>query len=133
MKCRNCGYTLWNLTEPRCPECGHRFDVQSYWFPIGSVVFKCPFCGHRHPGRDARGLPFDAGRCEGCGQMLVVEQMPVEPVDAAHPVEPESDDDQNPFLRRKRPQNRRVMLAVAVAIGACILWFVIMYLFATAA
>lgn len=23
--CENCGYSLFGLTEPRCPECGHRF------------------------------------------------------------------------------------------------------------
>ena len=24
-QCRNCGYVLRGLTEPRCPECGHAF------------------------------------------------------------------------------------------------------------
>ncbi len=117
MRCRKCNYPLWNLSGPRCPECGERFDILSYWFEPGSVWFKCPFCSHKHAGRDSRGMPFDAGRCEQCGQMLVVEQMLVEPVDPARfeKLEVESDEDLN-NPRKRSPQRRRALFAVAIAI-----------------
>ncbi len=117
MRCRKCNYPLWNLSEPRCPECGERFDILSYWFEPGTVWFKCPYCGHKHTGRDSRGLPFDAGKCEKCGQMLVVEQMQVEPVDAARfdKMEINSDEDLN-NVRKPSPQRKRAMLTVAIVL-----------------
>jgi len=127
MKCRKCDYPLWNLTEPRCPECGEGFDVMSYWFTPGSVVFKCPFCDHRHVGRDGRGMPFDAGRCEGCGQMLVVEQMPVEPVDGAVELEVTTDDDYSLTRRKRSAAQRRASIAVLIAIGAFVAWVLILF------
>jgi Zn ribbon nucleic-acid-binding protein len=122
MKCRKCDYPLWNLTEPRCPECGDRFDVLSYWFEPGSVVFKCPYCGHRHVGRDARGLPFDAGRCEGCRQMLVVEQMPAEPANGSYEMEVRSDDDFSLVNRRKSPAQKRAVLALMITAGVIVVF-----------
>lgn len=44
MHCNNCNYSLWNLTTPRCPECGRGFDVRDWQFESGSVKFGCPNC-----------------------------------------------------------------------------------------
>ncbi len=33
-RCVKCGYDLWGLTEPRCPECGMPFPKESmFWLP----------------------------------------------------------------------------------------------------
>jgi hypothetical protein len=127
MKCKNCDYALWNLTEPRCPECGTGFDVQQYWFAPGSVIFKCPFCQHPHEGRDARGLPFDAGKCEGCGQLLVVEQMAVQPADFSGQVDFDHDDDFSPLGKRKKAAGRKTLVTVVIAVAVFILFVVLMY------
>lgn len=125
MQCRKCKYPLWNLSVPSCPECGEPFDVQSYWFEPGTVVFKCPLCGHRHPGDGPRGMPFDAGRCEGCGQILAIEQMPVEPTDPSNPVAPTHEE---MYERRPRsPEARRAWIALAVVVAACILIAVLVF------
>lgn len=31
--CFHCGYSLLNLTERRCPECGHHFDARDFEWP----------------------------------------------------------------------------------------------------
>lgn len=129
MKCRKCSYPLWNLTEPRCPECGEPFDVLSCWFDPGTVLFKCPYCDHRHEGRGARGLPFDAGRCEGCGQMLVVEQMPIEPVNGAIDVDVDTDDSFTLTRRRRSSAQRRSRIAMSIAILASILVILLLIYF----
>lgn len=42
-KCRECGYDLRGLPEPRCPECGTPFQRQDKW--------TCPECGEEHRGQ----------------------------------------------------------------------------------
>jgi len=118
MQCRQCQYPLWNLREPRCPECGTAFDVMSYWFEPGTVVFKCPLCAHPHQGRDMRGMPFDAGRCEGCGQMIVVEQMVIEPVDGKVDLHVRNDRDLAPgtLLPSQRHAAKAVILAIVMLV-----------------
>ncbi|MBN1511686.1 MAG: YIP1 family protein [Phycisphaerae bacterium] len=44
MHCVNCGYLLFNLTRPVCPECGTSFSAADYAFPPGSVEYLCPRC-----------------------------------------------------------------------------------------
>jgi hypothetical protein len=53
--CQNCGYNLWGLPEPRCPECGKpftRLDAGPSWV--------CPQCGEECEGQFAQ--------CWNCGQ-----------------------------------------------------------------
>ncbi len=81
MRCQSCGYALWNLSEPRCPECGRGFDVRYFRFQPGTVVFDCPLCGQEHHGGGEFGLPAVVGLdCEGCGQAIDVGQMRVRPI-----------------------------------------------------
>ncbi len=79
MHCRTCGYALWNLSEPRCPECGTAFDLREYRFKPGTVAFGCPFCGALHEGAGEAYLPSqtDVATCQGCGQAMQVAQMRV--------------------------------------------------------
>jgi len=53
--CANCGYNLWGLPEPRCPECGRpftRLDAGPPWV--------CPQCGEECGGQ--------FGQCWNCGR-----------------------------------------------------------------
>lgn len=79
MQCRTCGYALWNLTEPRCPECGTKFDLREYRFKPGAVAFGCPYCGALHEGAGEAYLPSsgESATCRGCGQSMAVAQMRV--------------------------------------------------------
>lgn len=45
-KCARCGYLLYGLTEPRCPECGTPFDP--------SLLEKCETSSNDGPGPDTR-------------------------------------------------------------------------------
>lgn len=82
MRCRQCDYPLWNLTEPRCPECGAGFDLRTYRFTPGHVAFGCPHCGALHGGTGPSYLPSenDAATCQSCGQLMSVPQMRVVPL-----------------------------------------------------
>jgi hypothetical protein len=70
---------LWNLTEPRCPECGAGFDLRDYRFAAGEVAFACPKCGHRHGGTGEYGHPTEADQCvcRGCGELIETVDMQV--------------------------------------------------------
>lgn len=82
MHCQTCGYALWNLTEPRCPECGTGFDLRVYRFKPGAVAFACPHCGALHEGAGEQYLPArsDEATCHGCGQTMCVTHMRVVPL-----------------------------------------------------
>jgi hypothetical protein len=81
MQCLNCGYTLFNLPQPRCPECSTPFDVTRYSFLPGSVQFGCPVCEQLYEGNDPQGLPFPREfECVQCHQPVAVQRMRVVPV-----------------------------------------------------
>jgi predicted RNA-binding Zn-ribbon protein involved in translation (DUF1610 family) len=82
MHCFTCGYALWNLTEPRCPECGREFDLREYRFVPGTVAFACPLCGGLHQGSGDAYLPglSDTVRCQACGEMIETRRMMVAPL-----------------------------------------------------
>ncbi|MHC4609441.1 MAG: hypothetical protein ACYS7M_03745, partial [Planctomycetota bacterium] len=58
MHCIHCGYLLFNLPRPVCPECGLPFDVCAYRFEPQVVHFACPACDQEYAGNDQRGLPW---------------------------------------------------------------------------
>ncbi len=82
MHCRTCGYALWNLSEPRCPECGSGFRLHDFRFQPGTVGFACPHCGHLHGGTGDQHLPAESSQalCLGCGQTMTVAAMRVVPL-----------------------------------------------------
>ncbi len=82
MQCRTCGYELWNLTQPVCPECGTSFDLRTYVFTPKTVAFACPHCGHEHEGTGWQCVPALTREmvCQGCGRSMQVMQMRVVPL-----------------------------------------------------
>jgi hypothetical protein len=82
MRCKTCGYRLWNLTERRCPECGAAFLPSQFEFAPYSVQFRCPHCRQAYFGTDAKGhlvpAEFD---CVSCGRRLRMDQMLVLPAE----------------------------------------------------
>ncbi|MBN1511687.1 MAG: hypothetical protein JXB13_06710 [Phycisphaerae bacterium] len=79
MHCVNCGYLLFNLTRPVCPECGRTFRVSDYRFEPGCVEYLCPSCLTPLEG----GLPTaDLARrpCAHCGVPLDPETLAVRPI-----------------------------------------------------
>lgn len=82
MRCRTCGYSLWNLPRPQCPECGTGFDLRTYRFVPGTVGFACPHCGHLHGGAGEHHIPSseDQVLCLNCGRAINVVEMRVVPL-----------------------------------------------------
>lgn len=101
--------------------------MMTCWFEPGTVVFKCPYCAHPHQGRDMRGMPFDAGRCEGCGQMLVVEQMLIEPVAGDVNLQVRADGDLAPD--HVSHQSKRAFAAAGIALGVFVVLIILVLLY----
>lgn len=81
MHCQRCGYLLFNLTRPDCPECGEVYDIERYRFAPGSVSFHCPHCDQPYYGNDVQGLPVPrAFDCAECGERIHLGQMRVVPL-----------------------------------------------------
>lgn len=66
MRCRRCQYELWDLNEPRCPECGRTFALDEWDFSRSDAVFACVACGHGLPGAP----PTSTGPCPACGSAV---------------------------------------------------------------
>lgn len=81
MNCVRCQYLLWDLPEPRCPECGLDFDVTDYAFPKESVAFLCKHCGESYLGTSDQGLPTPTRfSCTQCHAELDAASMPARPL-----------------------------------------------------
>src|ERR1700750_3417749 len=50
--CPLCDYNLRGLAEPRCPECGHRFE----WIEILKAEKLHPFLFEHHPEKNLKSL-----------------------------------------------------------------------------
>ncbi|MFG0247309.1 MAG: YIP1 family protein [Phycisphaeraceae bacterium JB051] len=82
MKCKVCGYQLWNVQgHHNCPECGNPFKISDYNFKPNAVSFCCPHCDQDYYGTDEHGLleprAFD---CVKCQQPIEMDQMVVRPL-----------------------------------------------------
>lgn len=68
MRCRGCGYSLWNVPGRTCPECGRGFRPSEFRFRPNAVEFCCAGCGQQYYGTDQDGLPqpraFACVRCQ---------------------------------------------------------------------
>lgn len=68
MRCRGCGYSLWNVPGRTCPECGRGFRPSEFRFKPNAVEFCCSGCGQQYYGTDPDGLPhpraFACVRCQ---------------------------------------------------------------------
>ena len=82
MQCQRCGYALWNLSKPQCPDCGASFDIRDYRFSPGTVAFACQHCGYLHYGVGEHQLPTLDNQifCQGCAQDIATCAMRVIPL-----------------------------------------------------
>jgi hypothetical protein len=78
MRCKGCGYSLWNVPGRTCPECGRGFAPSEFEFRPNTVEFCCAGCGQQYYGTDRSGLPvpreFD---CVRCGAPCALDSMVV--------------------------------------------------------
>jgi hypothetical protein len=84
MRCVTCGYALWNLNQPRCPECGRSFAVTDWDFAPGSVSFACAGCG---ASLYESSFGMDEVMCSNCDSAVdwsCVRVIPVRPGKGVH-------------------------------------------------
>ena len=81
MRCKSCGYSLWNIEARQCPECGTPFRPSEHEFAPGKVQFCCPHCDQPYYGTTAKGhLEPSRFQCVKCQAQLDMDQMKVRPV-----------------------------------------------------
>lgn len=100
MKCKQCGYRLWNLISRECPECGKSFYPGQYTFARNTVQFCCPHCMQPYYGTDENGLPTPRSfTCVGCERDIDLDEMVLKPAgEDEDATAPES----HPWLDKKR-------------------------------
>jgi len=85
VRCKTCGYHLWNLTSRTCPECGSPFRPSQFEFLPNAVRYCCPHCQQAYYGTDASGhLVPRAFDCVSCGHHIDMDEtilLPAEGVD----------------------------------------------------
>ena len=88
MKCKGCGYSLWNVPGRTCPECGRGFVPSEFEFRANAVEFCCPGCMQQYYGSDQHGLlvprAFACVRCHAPCEMdsMILRAAPGVPDDA---------------------------------------------------
>ncbi len=88
MKCKGCGYSLWNVPGRTCPECGRGFVPSEFEFRANAVEFCCPGCMQQYYGSDAHGLvvprAFECVRCHAPCELdaMILRAAPGVPDDA---------------------------------------------------
>ena len=76
MRCKGCGYSLWNVPGRTCPECGRGFVPSEFEFQANAVEFCCPGCMQQYYGSDEHGLPVPrAFDCVKCGAACELDSM----------------------------------------------------------
>jgi predicted RNA-binding Zn-ribbon protein involved in translation (DUF1610 family) len=116
MRCKNCDYRLWNLTERRCPECGTPFRPSDYEFVPNSVQFCCPHCGQSYYGTGAKGhLVPAAFACVKCGRNVHMDEMVLLPTEGVH--EQQTNVYRIPWLERRE---RGLVKAWLATVGAAL-------------
>lgn len=82
MNCPTCNYSLWNLRDRLCPECGTPFLPSQFRFVPGSVRFCCPFCDQPYYGTSPEGhlIPREF-ECVTCHQRVSMDAMVLLPTE----------------------------------------------------
>ena len=76
MRCKGCGYSLWNVPGRTCPECGRGFAPSEFEFRPNTVEFCCPGCMQQYYGTDKDGLPVPREfACVRCGSACSLDTM----------------------------------------------------------
>lgn len=110
MRCKTCGYRLWNLTARRCPECGSAYAPSAYEFAPNSVEFRCPHCDQVYFGTSPVGhLVPAAFDCAQCGRPVQMDEMILRP--AAGLEEEQTQRAVMPWLARQKYGPVRAWLA----------------------
>lgn len=101
MRCKTCDYRLWNLTTPRCPECGTPFRPSEYEFTPNSVAFCCPHCNQAYYGTGDKGhLVPSAFNCVSCGRYIHMDEMVLRPTEGVD--EEQTGAEKMPWLDREK-------------------------------
>lgn len=100
MRCKQCGYRLWNLPARRCPECGTGFVPSEFEFTHNSVQFRCPHCLQSYYGTGEKGhlVPIDFV-CAGCQRPVHMDEMILFPTEGVE--ERQTQIDRMPWLERQ--------------------------------
>jgi len=83
MRCRECGYQLWNLPARRCPECNLVFAPSLYRFAPFRVEFLCPHCSTVYYGSGRYGHVEPVQFQCGCGRRIHMDEMVLRPAEGA--------------------------------------------------
>lgn len=71
MRCKTCNYSLWQIRDRRCPECGTPFKPSDFEFVCNSVRFCCPHCNQDYYGTGEKGhLVPSSFACVRCSQII---------------------------------------------------------------
>ena len=82
MKCKSCGYSLWNITARVCPECAAPFKPSDYEFKPNAVRFCCPSCDQSYYGTDGHGMLVPRSFvCVSCQSPVTMDTMVLRPVE----------------------------------------------------
>ena len=67
MRCTKCNYSLFDIRERVCPECGEPFAISAHFFEHCGVRFCCPHCDQQYYGTDEKGhlvpIHFNCVKC----------------------------------------------------------------------
>ncbi len=114
MRCKGCGYSLFNHRGRTCPECGAAFGPADFEFRANAVEFCCPGCMQPYYGTDARGLPEPrAFACVSCGAACDLGAMVLRPAPGVR--EDEAELNRVPWEDRSLPWRRRFLRTVGDA------------------
>ena len=117
MRCKGCGYSLWNVPGRTCPECGRRFAPSEFEFRPNTVEFCCPGCMQQYYGTDKDGLPVPREfSCVRCGSACGLDTMVLRLAPGA--TDDETEVARVPWERPGRGAFRRFWSTVRDSIGA---------------
>ena len=99
MRCKSCGYSLWNIKARQCPECGTPFRPSEHEFAPQKIQFRCPHCDQKYFGTSDRGhLEPSHFECSNCGNRIHMDEMIVAPAEGI--TEQQTAVDRMPWLER---------------------------------
>lgn len=99
MRCKSCDYSLWQIKDRQCPECGIPFKPSDFEFNLNSVRFCCPHCQQDYYGTGERGhLVPSAFNCVRCSRPVSMDEMVLLPAEGV--TENLTEVAKNPWLER---------------------------------
>jgi hypothetical protein len=114
MRCKGCGYSLFNHRGRTCPECGAPFAPADFEFRANAVEFCCSGCMQPYYGTDPQGLPEPrAFACVTCGASCELGTMVLRPAPGVR--EDETELHRVPWEDRSLPWRTRFLRTVSEA------------------